>query len=126
MGVPLDQPCRAAVLGIVFSCAVLPFSAGGQAANQSTGHVPVVEDLVQLLQARPDLRAALAGAIRIASLKDLEDTEALLHLLDDIVAEVPNQEEHHPPREFKVFYIINHAPEDRLNRDESFIAWMKK
>jgi phosphatidylserine decarboxylase precursor len=72
------------------------------------------------------LRAALEGAIRTADLKGFENTEALLDLLDDTVAEVPNQEEHHPPSFFKVYYIINHAPEDRLNRDESFIAWMKK
>ena len=94
--------------------------------KQSTGHVPVVEDLVQLLQARPDLRTALEGAIHTADLKGLNNSEELLGLLDHIVAEVPNQEEHHPPQEFKVFYIINHAPEDRLNRDPSFIAWMKK
>ena len=126
MGELLGIVWRVAVLGVVLSLAVLPTSAGGQAPKQATGHVPVVEDLVHLLQARADLRAALEGAIRTADLKGLENTEAFLHFLDDIVAEIPNQEEHHPPREFKVFYVINHAPEDRLNRDESFIAWMKK
>jgi phosphatidylserine decarboxylase len=113
------------VLGFVFSLVILTSGAGDQASKPSTGHVPVVEDLVQLLQARPDLRAALEGAIRNADVKDLENTEALLHLLDDTVAAVPVAEGH-PPSFLKAFYIINHAPEDRLNRDESFIAWMRK
>ncbi len=126
MAVLLCNLWRAAVLGVVLSLAALPSNADGQAPKQSTGHVPVVEDLVQLLQARPDLRAALEGAIRTANLKGFENTEALLDLLDDTVAEVPNQEEHRPPSFFKIYYIINHAPEDRLNCDESFIAWMKK
>jgi phosphatidylserine decarboxylase len=113
------------VLGIVFSLLVLPCGAGGQASKQSTGHIPVVEDLVQLLEARPELRVALESATRTADLKGLENTEALLDLLDDIIAAVPAAEGH-PPDEVKLFYIVNHSPEDRLNRDESFIAWMRK
>lgn len=126
MRVLLDKPWRAAVMGVVLSCAVVPFCAGGQAQKQSIGHVPVVEDLVQLLQARPDLRAALESAVKTADLKCCENTDALLHLLDESVAAVPNPEEHRPPREFNLYYIVNHAPDDRLNHDENFIAWMKK
>src|ERR1051326_5628381 len=117
---------RVAVLGLALSSVVLPSSAGAQAPKQSTGHVPVVEDLIQLLQARPDLRAALEGAIRTAGVKGFENTEALLDQLDDIIATVPNAEQHRPPRELDLYYIVDHAPEDRLNRDASFIAWMKK
>jgi phosphatidylserine decarboxylase len=91
----------------------------------ASSHTPVVEDLVQLLHTRPDLRAAFEGAIRTADLKGLEDTEALLDLLDDLVTAAPAQLET-GPKAFKFYYIINQAPEDRLNRDESFNAWMKK
>ncbi|HXS75318.1 MAG TPA: phosphatidylserine decarboxylase [Terracidiphilus sp.] len=126
MGVLGNKVWQSAVLGVLLSLAVLPCSTGGQAPKQSSGHVPVVEDLVQLLQVRPDLREALEGAIRAADLKTIENTEALFDLLDESVAAVPNVAEHRPPREFNLFYIINHAPEDRLNRDDSFIAWMKK
>ena len=126
MGAQLNNPWHAAVLGVVLSCAVVPFCPGAQAQKQSTGHVPVVEDLVELLQARPDLRAALDGAIKAAELKCCENTDALLHLLDESVAAVPNPEEHRPPREYNLYYIVNHAPDDRLNHDENFIAWMKK
>jgi len=88
-------------------------------------HTTVVEDLVDLLQARPDLRAALDGAIRTADLKGFENTEAFLDHLDDFVTAIPTYSET-PPVGLKVYYIIDQAPEDRLNRDASFNAWMKK
>jgi phosphatidylserine decarboxylase len=97
-------------------------------ANQSESkarHTPVVEDLVKLLEARPPVREALESAIRNASLAGLENIEALLDHLDDLVTAVPTQPET-GPKVLKLYYIINQAPEDRLNRDESFNAWMKK
>jgi phosphatidylserine decarboxylase precursor len=108
---------------------VVLFSAfASSQANQSESkvrHTPVVEDLVTLLGARPPVREALESAIRNAGLAGLENTEALLDHLDDLVTAVPTEGET-GPKGFKVYYIINHAPEDRLNRDESFNAWMKK
>jgi hypothetical protein len=91
MGVLPDNVWRLAVLAIVLSLAGLSTSADCLPANQPAGHVPAVADLVQLLQARPDLRAALEGAIQTADLKDIANTEAFLHLLDNLIAEVPNQ-----------------------------------
>ena len=97
-------------------------------ANQSESkarHTPVVEDLVTLLEVRPPVREALESAIRNAGLAGLENTEALLDQLDDLVTAVPTYPET-GPKVLKFYYIINQAPEDRLNRDESFNAWMKK
>jgi phosphatidylserine decarboxylase len=125
VSVLLGNAARTSVLGVLLSLAVLPSAAGDQAPKQSTRHLPVVEDLVQLLQARPDLRAALEGAIRTADLKGIENTEAFLDHLDDLVTAIPTYSET-PPDRLKVYYIIDQAPEDRLNRDESFNAWMKK
>jgi phosphatidylserine decarboxylase len=121
----LSKMWRVSVLGVVVLPVVLSSRAGAQAPKQSPPHVPVVEDLTQLLQARPDLREALEGAIRTADLKGIESTEALLAHLDDLVTTVPTEPETRL-RFLKVFYIINQAPEDRLNHDEDFNAWMKK
>ena len=126
MGVLLYKPSCVTALVAVLSLAVLLSSANGQEPKPSNGHVAVVEALAQLLRERPDLQSNLEDAIRKADLKGLQNTEALLDLLDESVAAVPNAAEHRPPREFNLFYIVNHAPEDRLNRDESFIAWMKR
>jgi phosphatidylserine decarboxylase len=124
-GANVGNMWRRSVLGVVLSLAVLPFAAGDQGPKQSARHIPVVEDLVQLLHTRPDLRVALEGAIRTADLKGIENTEAFLDHLDDLVTAIPIYSET-PPEGLKVYYIINQAPEDRLNRDESFNAWMKK
>ena len=125
MSVLLSNTWRVYVLGIVLSLVVLPSGAGDQAPKQSTRHVPVVEDLVQLLQARPDLRAVLEVAIRTADLNGLRDMDSFLTYLDGLVTFVPTEGELRATH-FKLFYIVNEAPGDQLNRDKSFSAWMKK
>jgi phosphatidylserine decarboxylase len=125
MSVLLGNTWRISVLGVVLSLVALPSSAADQASKQSTRHIPVVEDLVQLLHTRPDLRAALEGAIGAADLKGIENTEAFLVHLDDLVTAIPTYSEA-PSEARKVSYIIDQAPEDGLNRDESFNAWLKK
>ena len=116
---------RLLIPAIVLSLAVpLSVPAGGATAGKAR-HTEVVEELVTLLGARPDLREALEGAIRNAGLTGLESTEAFLAHLDDVVTAVPIEGEI-GPKALKIPYIIDQAPEDRLNRDESFNAWMKK
>ncbi len=115
---------RLSVLGFVLSFVVLPSSAAGQAANQPTRHLPVVADLVQLLQTRPDLRVALESAIRTADVNGLRDMNSFLTYLDGLVTFVPT--EHELLTVIKFHYIINQAPGDQLNRDKSFSSWMKR
>ena len=124
MSVLLSNMWRVCVLSIVLSL-VLPSGARDQAPKQATRHVPVVEDLVQLLQARPDLRAALEGAIRTADLQGMRDLDSFLIYLDGLVTFVPTEDEVRATH-LKFFYIVNKAPGDQLNRDKNFSAWMKK
>ena len=100
-------------------------SSQGKQSESKTRHTPAVEDLVTLLQTRPPVRKALESAIRNADLAGFESTEAFLAHLDDLVTAIPTHSET-PPEGLKIYYIIDQAPEDRLNRDESFNAWMKK
>jgi hypothetical protein len=93
MSVLLGNTWRASALGVVLCFIVLPSGTGGQVPTQSTEHVPVVEGLIQLLQARPDLRAALQGAIRTANLKGLPDVDSFLIYLDGFVTFVPTEHE---------------------------------
>src|SRR5215472_11613423 len=115
--------CRQRLLvpAIVLWFSVLPGGTASAAAEKAD-HTPVVEELVTLLAERPSVRKALEGAIRNAALPGLETTEALLALLDDLVTAVPNLPET-GPKALKYQYIINQAPGDRLNRDESFNTW---
>ena len=121
----LGNKWRVFLLGVVLSPVALPSSAGGQAPKQSPRHIPVVENLVQLLQARPDLRAALEVAIRTADLNGLRDMDSFLTYLDGFVTFVPTEGELRATH-FKLFYIVNEAPGDQLNPDKSFSAWMKR
>ena len=98
---------RVCVLDVVFSLVVLPSGASERAPNQSTRHIPVVEDLVQLLHTRPDLRAALENAIRTADLNGLRDMDSFLIYLDGFVTFVPT--EHELPTALKLYYIVNQA-----------------
>jgi hypothetical protein len=115
---------RVSVLGVVLALVSLPSGASDQAPKQSTRHIPVVEDLVQLLQTRPDLRVALEGAIRTADLKGLRDMDSFLVYLDGFVTFVPTVDQ--APTALKLYYIVNQPPGDQLNRDKSFSAWMNK
>ena len=116
----LGNTWRVSVLGVVLSLVVLFSDAGGQAPKQSTGHVPVVEDLVQLLQVRSDLRTALEGAIRTADVKGLRDLDSFLIYLDGLVTFVPTEQELSTALKFR--YIVDEAPGDQLNRDKGFSA----
>ena len=120
----LSNTRRVSVLGVVLSLVVLPYGAGDQAPKQSTRHVAVVEDLVNLLHTRTDLRAALEGAIRTADLNDPRDMDSFLSYLDGFVTLVPTERDLLTSLKYR--YIINQAPGDQLNRDQSFNAWMKE
>jgi phosphatidylserine decarboxylase precursor len=123
VSVLLGNTWRVCVLGVLCLVA-LPSGASDQAPKQSPRHIPVVEDLVQLLQARPDLRAALESAIRTADLTGLPDVDLFLKYLDAFVTFVPT--EHELPTALKLYYIVDQAPGDQLNRDKTFATWMKK
>src|SRR5262249_39261845 len=118
VSVLLGNTWRLSVLGVALSVVVLSSGADDQTPKQSTRHIPVVEDLVQLLQARPDLPEALEGAIRAADLKGLQDVDSFLIYLDGFVTLVPT--EHELPAALKLYYIVDQAPGDQLNRDKGF------
>lgn len=113
-------------LGAIVLGLWLPVVSSG-AELQASGakrHAAVVEDLVRLLQERPDLQSALDAALQKAGVDGVRDRDALLAYLDGLVAFVPVEHEF-GPQALKLYYVIDQAPDDRLNRDERFSAWMK-
>ncbi len=116
---------RLAVLGVALSLLAPPSGADAQTSKHPARHVAVVEELVTLLQARPGLRAALDGGIRKADLEGLRDMDAFLTYLDGLVRFVPIEHELGPAA-LRFYYIVDQAPEDQLNRDQGFVAWMKR
>ena len=92
---------------------------------QPAQHEPVVDELVALLDSRPVLNDALLEAIDQADLKDLQDMDAFLSYLDDLVTLIPVEREV-VPKCLQFYYVINQAPNDLLNRDTQFNGWMNK
>lgn len=112
----------------VFAVLTLFISAYGVQAkepNAAAYHEPVVEELVVLLDAEPALNEALQAAIREANLKGLQDLDSFLGYLDELVTLIPVEREV-VPKCLQFYYVINQAPDDLLNRDEAFNAWMNR
>ena len=87
-------------------------------------HQPVVEDLVTLLGKRPQLQQALDAAIETAELEDIQDRDAFFDYLDGMSTYIP-VERQMVGEALTLYYIINQAPDDLLNEDDQFNAWLK-
>lgn len=101
---------------------------GGSSAPEtsaSTPHEPVVDELMVLLDARADLRKSLEEAIASAAVEAIADVDSFLYYLDDVVTLVPYERDI-VPRALRFYYIVNQAPNDFLNEDEQFNAWMNR
>ena len=96
-----------------------------QQTDEQAQHQPVVDELLVLLDKEPTLETALSAAIETADLQGIQDMAVFLGYLDELVTFVPTEREV-VPLCLKFYYIINQAPDDLLNQDEQFNAWMKQ
>lgn len=93
--------------------------------DSSTAYQPVVSDLVALLDARPDLRAALIQGIETAAVQGIDDLDSFLKHVDELITWIPTEREI-VPRVLSIHYIVNHAPDDALNADPAFSKWLSR
>ena len=87
-------------------------------------HEPVVEELLELLDERDDLREAMDIAIGNAALDDIGNLVDFAGYLDELVTWIPVEREL-IPKVLPLYYIINQAPDDVLNEDDAFNFWLK-
>lgn len=118
-----SRPMSAVVLALALG--VVCLLGASHAIGETRPHVAVVEELVQLLDARPDLKQALERAIETADLAGIGDLDAFLAYLDGLVTFIPTAQEAGPTA-LPLYYVVNQAPDDGLNRDGSFAAWMHR
>jgi phosphatidylserine decarboxylase precursor len=109
-------------LATLLLCAPI-FAAHAGSHERAQEYEPVVIELIELLDARPDLRAALEGALDNADLKDIGDIDAFANHVNYLVTYVP-VERTIIPTALNLYYVINQAPDDALNQDEDFNLWM--
>ena len=122
---PVGNVRRLLAHTVALALCISASGAGAEGRREVAQHEPVVEELVVLLESRPALKAALEAAVAKADLEDLQDMESFLKYLDALVTFIPTEREL-LPRALKFYYIVNQAPEDRLNEDDEFNAWRTK
>ena len=88
-------------------------------------HEPVVNELVTLLDAEPALQMALQAAIENADLGEITDIDGFLAYLDELATWVPRERDF-VPHILELYYIVNRAPDNLLNNDEQFNAWLHR
>ncbi|MGH9443960.1 MAG: phosphatidylserine decarboxylase [Thermoanaerobaculia bacterium] len=88
-------------------------------------HQAVVQKLVEMLDARPDLRSDLTAAISRAGLAGIPDIDGFLAYCDEVATWIPREREL-VPKLLPLYFVVNQAPEDRLNSDAKFIAWQQE
>jgi hypothetical protein len=93
--------------------------------DSSTAHHPIVLGLVALLDARPDLRAALTKGLETVALQGINDLDAFLNHVDGLITWIPVEREI-VPKVLSIHYIVNHAPDDALNQDSTFSEWLSR
>jgi phosphatidylserine decarboxylase len=108
---------------ILLACLIVSLSSIASRAA-SHDHEPVVDELLSLLARRADLRASVDIAIETAALQGINDLDSFTTYLDELITWIPTEREIFP-RALALHYIVNQAPEDKLNNDDEFNAWLK-
>lgn len=96
-----------------------------QVTSASVTHTPTVQALAKLLDTRTDLADSLDRAIEKAELSNIDDRESLYHHLDELLTWIPRDRQI-VPKLLPFVYLINQAPDDRLNEDAAFNVWYSR
>ena len=120
-----EEILRRSIAIIIFAILLALPAASVLATDEAGGYQPAVNELIDLLDSRPDLQTSLEGAVSRADLQDIDDVPAFLGYIDDLITLVPTEREV-VPECLKFYYIVNQASDDYLNNDEQFSEWMKR
>ena len=88
-----------------------------------TPHQPIVDDLIALLEARPDLASAVEETIRVAALAGVGSVLEYFAFLNEMVVLIPSDRSLQPAI-LKFYFLIAQSPTGILQRDEAFQRWM--
>lgn len=122
------SPVRLSALLIFFAVRMFfSVSSIGFSKDISSGekHQPVVLELINVLEHRPDLKKALEDSIRKAELLDILDLAAYYNFSDKWVTAIPADKDWLPMR-LEFYYIIDNSPNNKLQKDPVFQQWVHK
>lgn len=90
-----------------------------------TEHQPIVEELIALLESRPDLAHALKESIRKADRPDVATLAQYYGFLNRMVTLIPT-DRNLTPVLVEFYYLIDLSPNSALQADASFQRWSRK
>lgn len=88
-----------------------------------TPHQPIVDDLIALLEARPDLASAVEESIRVAALPGVGSLREYFGFLNAMVVLIPTDRSLQPAI-LNFYFLIAQSPTGILQQDPAFQRWM--
>ena len=88
-------------------------------ADTSMKHQPIVEELIRILEVKPELKEALKESIAKAERLDAPTLTAYYQFLDEMVTMIPT-ERNLLPKCLEFYYLIDQSPEGKLQKDDLF------
>ena len=102
------------------SSALMAFAASNADANMK--HQPIVEELIKILEVKPELKEALEESLAKAERLDALTLTAYYEFLDEMVTMIPTQR-NLLPRCLEFYYLIDQSPDDKLQENDLFQQW---
>ncbi len=84
---------------------------------------PIVQELKELLKARPDLQKALETSLKKADRLNLQKLDQYYAFLNNMITAIPDDRDWLPLR-LDFFYAISQSPNGLLNKDPAFRQWV--
>jgi len=94
-------------------------------ADTNMKHQPIVEELIRILEVKPELKEALQESIAKAERLDAPTLTAYYQFLDEMVVMIPTTR-NLLPKCLKFYYLIDQSPEGKLQKDDLFQQWTLK
>lgn len=86
---------------------------------------PVVEKLIELLEANNELKHSVQISIEQAQLPDINNLNEFYDFLDGILTHIPTEEALMPSVR-KFYFVLSKSPGDILKKDDAFNSWINE
>ncbi len=98
---------------------------GSSSGDTNIKHQPIVEELIRILEVKPELKEALEESIVKAEQLDAPTLTAYYQFLDEMVTMIPT-DRNLLPKCLEFYYLIDQSPQGELQGDDLFQQWTLK
>jgi len=118
---------RVGVILLIFAVSSSSALAASATSSGDTNmkHQPIVEELIRILEVKPELKEALKESIAKAERLDAPTLTAYYEFLDEMVVMIPTTR-NLLPRCLEFYYLIDNSPDNKLQKDDLFQQWTHK